>query len=265
MVPKNPFSPESSPARGRSSSKLLAERRYEEALDLLSAPPAEPDAIEISRGIQLLKQRLVRRYLHQIGNLDHVPNLAISQRGRRARKLTEEQTEVLRLIDGISSYGDIAHESRLGRFETFRTLSTLVFEGVLTASPDASPADSGDHSVVPRLRPPPWRPARSRPRRTSFPATRPSHRRDRVRQVASAGSTDCDRGPRRRRRGLVRHRVVIGGHPQAGGSVTAPAPAQHRKRPLPRPSLPQRRTRRRKLPSRAPPRGARPRSLSSCT
>src|SRR5262249_27653479 len=81
--------------------QLLAERRYEEALELLfEARRLNPTAPEISRGIQLLKQRLVRRYLHQIGNLDHVPKLAASESELEERKLEEEERELLRLVDG---------------------------------------------------------------------------------------------------------------------------------------------------------------------
>src|SRR5262249_4522955 len=83
-------------------------------------------------GIQLLKQRLVRRYLHQIGNLDHVPRLAIAESDVEDRKLEEEERELLRLVDGISSFGDIAHDSRLGRFETFRILAKPVAAQVIT-------------------------------------------------------------------------------------------------------------------------------------
>jgi len=113
--------------------QLLAERRYEEALELLfEARRQNPTAPDISRGIQLLKQRLVRRYLHQIGNLDHVPKLAIAEAEVGGLKLEEEERELLRLVDGISSFGDIAHESRLGRFETFRIFAKLVSEQVIT-------------------------------------------------------------------------------------------------------------------------------------
>jgi hypothetical protein len=115
--------------------QLLGERRYEEALELLFAlRRQDPESQEISRGVQLLKQRLVRRYLHQIGNLDHVPTLALDAGELEAHGLGEDARELLRLVDGISSFGDIAHESRLGRFETYRLLARLVGEHVLTAT-----------------------------------------------------------------------------------------------------------------------------------
>jgi hypothetical protein len=104
--------------------QLLAERRYEEALQLLyAARRATPDAAEISRGIQLIKQRLIKRYLHQIGNLDQVPRAA---EGLDTGTLHDEEVELVRLADGISSFGDIAHESRLGRFETYKRLAALI-------------------------------------------------------------------------------------------------------------------------------------------
>src|SRR5690348_14772195 len=54
--------------------QLLASKRYEDALQLLNAARwAVPDAAEISRGIGLLKERLVRAHLRRIGNLDVIP------------------------------------------------------------------------------------------------------------------------------------------------------------------------------------------------
>jgi hypothetical protein len=108
--------------------QLLAERRYEEALQLLYAARRQaPEAPDISRGIQLIKQRLIRRYLHQIGNLDEVPRVVAVD----PAALADEEQELVRLADGISSFGDIAQESRLGRFETYRRLAGLVARGIL--------------------------------------------------------------------------------------------------------------------------------------
>ena len=142
--------------------QLLAQKRYEEALELLyTARRRRPEVVELARGIQLLKQRLVRRYLRRLGNLDHVPRLV--RPDVEGMPLSEEARGLLRLIDGISSFGDVAHESRLGRFETYRMLAQFVDEGLINAGPAADPAatplpqplpagvfDEGDEAPVKR-------------------------------------------------------------------------------------------------------------------
>jgi len=112
--------------------QLLAERRYEEALDLLhSARWHAPDATDISRGINLLKERLIRQYLARIGNLDAVP-CTTADADHAALALSDEERTLLRLVDNVSSFGDIAHQSLFGRFETYRALDRFVREGIIT-------------------------------------------------------------------------------------------------------------------------------------
>jgi hypothetical protein len=114
--------------------QLLAKKRYEEALEMLYAARREhPEATDLARGVQLLKQRLVRRYLRRLGNLDHVPH--VLRLDEESMPVSEEARGLLHLIDGISSFGDIARESRLGRFETYRMLARMVEESVITAAP----------------------------------------------------------------------------------------------------------------------------------
>jgi hypothetical protein len=121
--------------------RLLAERKYEEALDFLhTARWKQPDAPEISRGIHLLKERLLRRYLARIGTLDAVPRVSPTA---DIGGLIDEERAVLRLVDGISTFGDIARESRFGRFETYRTLSRFVTAGIVAAAQAVDPATAG--------------------------------------------------------------------------------------------------------------------------
>ena len=71
--------------------QLLADRRYEEALDILRlARQKAPDVTELARGIQLLKQRLLRRYLHQLGDLDRVPQLGVDLESEEGGELGDE-------------------------------------------------------------------------------------------------------------------------------------------------------------------------------
>jgi len=118
---------------------LLWEKRYEEALDLLyDARWHSPDAAEIPRGINLLKERLVRRYVEELGDLDAIPSIAPGV-NRATIEIADEERALLHLIDGISSFTDIAHQSRLGRFETYRALARVVREGIVEGAPPPAP------------------------------------------------------------------------------------------------------------------------------
>src|SRR5687768_3466249 len=118
--------------------RLLQQRRYEEALDLLhQARWQTPNAAEISRGIQLVKQKLIKKYLHAIGSLDRVPRRRGTDRDIAELGLGDEERGLLRLVDGISSFGDIAHESRFGLFETYRMLARFLDMGLIEADHDA--------------------------------------------------------------------------------------------------------------------------------
>src|SRR5438132_6367066 len=111
-----PIDPASTPANALKGqiAALLWEKRYEEALELLYAARWHtPDAPEISRGINLLKERLVRRYVEELGDLDAVPSIAPGV-NRATIEIADEERALLHLVDGISSFTDIAHQSRLG-------------------------------------------------------------------------------------------------------------------------------------------------------
>jgi hypothetical protein len=129
-----------SPVR-RQITLLLSEKRYEEALELLYATRWEaPDSAEISRGINLLKERLIRHYLEELGNLDAVPQV-VAELDPARLDIGEEERTLLRLVDGISSFSDIAHQSRLGRFETYRALTRFVGEGLVVVAAPPIPAE----------------------------------------------------------------------------------------------------------------------------
>jgi hypothetical protein len=107
--------------------RLLREHRYEEALALLySARASNPKNSEIPKSIRLLRERLTADYAQQLGDLDRVPMLAPG-----ALELNGEEQQVAGLVDGISSYLDIAAASPIGRLPTLRILSALEASGQL--------------------------------------------------------------------------------------------------------------------------------------
>jgi tetratricopeptide (TPR) repeat protein len=110
--------------------ELLRNKQFEEALEALYRMRlVAPDNASVSRGIQVLKDKLLDDYLARLGNLD-----LIVVQGRIAGPVAAEEQDVLRLVDGIASLGDVLNSSRLGRFATARALSAMLERGVVVAT-----------------------------------------------------------------------------------------------------------------------------------
>ena len=126
--------------------ELLRAKKYEEALEVLyKMRHAAPDNASVSRGIQVLKDKLLNDYVARLGNLD----LVVAPTRASAGPVSSEENDVLRLTDGIASLGDVLSASRLGRLATARALAALLGRGVLAvgtapaqAKPPALPADA---------------------------------------------------------------------------------------------------------------------------
>lgn len=117
--------------------ELLRSKRYEEALDALyQMHHAAPDNASVSRGIQVLKEKLLGDYLSRLGNLDLV---VVPERDARAEGLSADEAGVLKLSDGIATLGDVLSTSRLGRFTTARALCGLVKRGAVSLEGRAAP------------------------------------------------------------------------------------------------------------------------------
>src|SRR4051812_162399 len=72
---------------------LLSQRQYDEALALLCSARWEgPQAAELARAIEALKDKLLEQYLHRLGDLDAVPQ-SVSFRADTA--LDEEERALL--------------------------------------------------------------------------------------------------------------------------------------------------------------------------
>ncbi|MEZ4233947.1 MAG: hypothetical protein R3B89_32535 [Polyangiaceae bacterium] len=127
-VPPAP-EPEVSPRERNRQLKLLLEgKRYEEALELLLRVRAQsPEDPAISRGIRLLKDRLVLSYTRRLGDLERV----LSRGETPIEPLSRSETTIYELVDGIASIEDVVHASSLGRFETYRCLVKLLGRGVI--------------------------------------------------------------------------------------------------------------------------------------
>ncbi|MCB9587675.1 MAG: hypothetical protein H6718_19890 [Polyangiaceae bacterium] len=134
VVRSEPPAPdEAAAARKRELKQLLSGKRYEEALELLLHARAEtPDDPAISRGIRLLKDRLLLGYLRRLGDLERVP-----MRQGEPEPLADVEALVFALVDGIASVEDIVHTSTVGRFETCRCLTKLLLRGAISLAEPA--------------------------------------------------------------------------------------------------------------------------------
>jgi tetratricopeptide (TPR) repeat protein len=111
--------------------RLLREGNYEEALRILyTARARSPQDTGIARSIQVLRERLSAAYSRELVDLDLVPVLSGHASGAA---LTDEEQQVLSLVDGISSYGDIVAASPLGRLPTLRALCGFVRQSLCKA------------------------------------------------------------------------------------------------------------------------------------
>jgi tetratricopeptide (TPR) repeat protein len=158
-------------------------RDFERALELLyEARAKEPEDESVSLSIHHVKKKLSARYRRRIGDLDAIA----APTGRQKGSLAPEWATVLKLVDGITTFGDVLRASPLGRFETKRVLSQLLdaeFVGVVERPRTRS-----------RPQMPAVRPVRKPP--SSQPQTRPEEMRARVEEpppvAAEAPATESD-------------------------------------------------------------------------
>jgi tetratricopeptide (TPR) repeat protein len=155
---------------------LLRERRYEEALELLYRLRARrPDDTALARGIRLLRERVEVSYAERLRNLDYVPHRL---NATDSFMLTSEERQVMALVDGISSCGDILHVSALGRLNTLRVLCGLVEHERISLATDGSPETSRSQQVARRRSSPPPPSPRARPSGTFGAVSVPPGRDD---------------------------------------------------------------------------------------
>jgi hypothetical protein len=77
----------------------------------------------------MLKEHLTVRYARELGSLDRIPVLVAG--ADQLARATAEQRQVLRLVDGLATLGDVMRSSRLGRFETYRLLASMLERGLI--------------------------------------------------------------------------------------------------------------------------------------
>jgi ABC-type branched-subunit amino acid transport system substrate-binding protein len=141
--------------------KLMRERRYEDALELLQgARSKSPTSPELARAIDLLTQRLMRRYGKMLGSLERVPRLLVGPQ-LSAHRPSNGERDLLGLVDGTRTFGAIVDASPLDRFETYKSLTRLVEAGFLAvgAGVDTKTATAISTSLPPvqaRARPMLW-------------------------------------------------------------------------------------------------------------
>lgn len=162
--------------RTRQLEHLLEGKRYEEALDLLlRARLQSPEDPAISRGIRLLKDRLLLGYVRSLGDLAQVP-----VRRETEAPVVDPAASIYALVDGIASVEDILQISPFGRFESYRVLAVLLKNGVIALSeaapwslPVPEPLSPGDDAKA-QTQDPPLRTQSSGPESATQPPERES-------------------------------------------------------------------------------------------
>lgn len=155
--------------------ELIRERKFEEALALLYTAHGEaPRDPSISRSISVVKQRLLREYRTELGDPSQVPALAYDETLIEELPLSEDERELVPLIDGIVALEDVLQSCGLGALQAHRALAQLIRRRVIVLAPAAEKAataadraDRADRATGPapgqEARPAPGQEARPAP------------------------------------------------------------------------------------------------------
>lgn len=148
--------------------ELIRERKFEEALALLYTAHGEaPRDPSISRSISVVKQRLLKEYRTELGDPSQVPALAYDEALIEELPLTEDERELVPLIDGIVALEDVLQSCGLGALQAHRALAQLCRRRVIVLGPPAAQrtsaavdrADQSDRTPRASSPPPEARPA----------------------------------------------------------------------------------------------------------
>lgn len=119
--------------------ELIRERKFEEALALLYTAHGEaPRDSSISRSINVVKQRLLREYRTELGDPSQIPTLAYDEALIEELPLTEDERELVPLIDGIVALEDVLQSCGLGALQAHRALAHLIRRKVIVLAPQRS-------------------------------------------------------------------------------------------------------------------------------
>lgn len=129
--------------------ELIRERKFEEALALLYTAHGEaPRDPSISRSISVVKQRLLKEYRTELGDPSRVPALAYDEALIEELPLSEDERELVPLIDGIIALEDVLQSCGLGALQAHRALAQLIRRRVIVL---ASPMDQKKASAPERV------------------------------------------------------------------------------------------------------------------
>jgi len=135
------------------SVELVRERRFEEALTVLYAARASfPRHAGISRSIQAVKQRLVREYRMEVGDLGAIPAVRLEPQALGAVALSDDEAEILGLLDGIVTFEDVIQSSTLGVLHSLRVLAQLLRRNVIERTAAQARVEPGEPATQPHLR-----------------------------------------------------------------------------------------------------------------
>lgn len=152
--------------------ELIRERKFEEALALLYTAHGEaPRDPSISRSISVVKQRLLKEYRTELGDPSQVPALAYDEALIEELPLSEDERELVPLIDGIVALEDVLQSCGLGALQAHRALAQLIRRRVIVLGRPADPKKGSAPDRTDRAAPPDFAP---RPASPPAPEARPA-------------------------------------------------------------------------------------------
>jgi tetratricopeptide (TPR) repeat protein len=111
---------------------LVKAHRFEDALTVLyEAHRKAPADAAVSRSIAVMKQRVLSDYQRELGSLDQVPFVQLQGEHLKRVPLSPNEQELVGLVDGLVTFGDILQSSQRGELPSTKALVGLLRKGVV--------------------------------------------------------------------------------------------------------------------------------------
>lgn len=121
-----------SPSVFADARRLLQSDDEEAALELLTDAPTT-GSLEDEAMIELIRARLFRRYLDELGDLSQVPRIVENEEDNlKSRNLPSNVGFLLSMIDGLTPLCDLVSVSGMDRFEVLQSVSRMHRAGIVT-------------------------------------------------------------------------------------------------------------------------------------
>jgi len=110
--------------------RLVHVENEEAGLELLTSMPSNGH-LDVEAMIELLRARLLRGYLAELGDLSQVPRVVGEGGNLRGRNLPPSAGFLLSMVDGMTPLSDLVSVSGMDRFEALRSVHRMHEVGIL--------------------------------------------------------------------------------------------------------------------------------------